>query len=133
MKDINTGTSLFIVFLLTTAVLAQSGDPYLLGRSTIDGGGGVSSGGPYVLSGTVGQPDAANSSGGNYEILGGFWPGGPLCFVDFEDYARFAQYWRDSGSEIPADLYDDGIVDWHDVAELGYWWLYECPYQWPLK
>jgi hypothetical protein len=99
----------------------------------MDGGGGVSSAGPYVMIGTIGQADTGNSSGGNYEVLGGFWPGGPLCFVDFEDYARFAQYWRDSGADLPGDLHSDGVVDWHDFAEFGYWWLYECPYQWPLR
>jgi hypothetical protein len=72
-------------------------------------------------------------AGGDYELLGGFLTGGPMCFVEFEDYARFAQYWRDSGSDIPADLYSDGVVDWHDVGEFVYWWLYDCPYDWPLK
>jgi hypothetical protein len=26
-------------------------------------------------------------TGGPYEVLGGFWPGGALCFVEFEDFA----------------------------------------------
>ena len=122
-----------IVLLLFSPALAQVGGTYQLSWSTIDGGGGVSSGGPYVLSGTIGQPDAGNLAGGQYEVLGGFWPGGPLCFVEFEDYARFAQYWRDSGGDIPADLYSDGVVDWRDVSEFAYWWMYDCPYDWPLR
>ena len=61
---------------------------YNLSWYTIDGGGG-----PFVLTGTTGQPDAAYSKGGNYELLDGFWPGGPLCFVDFKHFARFADNW----------------------------------------
>jgi hypothetical protein len=49
-------------------------------------------------------------AGGDYELLGGFWPGGPLCFVEFEDFAGFAMYWRDSGSDLPGDLYKDGAA-----------------------
>jgi predicted lipoprotein with Yx(FWY)xxD motif len=51
------------------------------------------------------------NEGGQYELLGGFWPGGPLCIVEFEDYAEFAQYWLQTGSGLPADLYEDDIVD----------------------
>ncbi|MHC4648463.1 MAG: hypothetical protein ACYTBJ_23640 [Planctomycetota bacterium] len=112
---------------------AQSGGPYVLEWSTIDGGGGQSSGGAYVLTGTIGQPDAAYSSEGNYEILGGFWPGGSLCFVEFDDFARFADYWLATGAGLPADLYEDGAIDWHDLREFAYEWLYECPHGWPLR
>jgi len=79
--------------LLLSSALAQSGGDYVLEWSTIDGGGGASSGGPYILTGTTGQPDAEYSRGGNYELLGGFWPGGLFCFVDFKDFARFADPW----------------------------------------
>ncbi len=123
--------SVVCLFVIGSAY-GQSGGPYVLEWSTIDGGGGQSSGGQYVLTGTIGQPDAGNLAGEQYEVLGGFLAGGPLCFVEFEDFARFAQYWRDSGVGIPADLYGDGVVDWHDVGEFGYWWLYECPYDWPF-
>jgi hypothetical protein len=107
----------------------------VLGLSTIDGGGGQSSGGPYVLTGTIGQPDAAYSDGGNYELLGGFWSGGPLCFVEFEDFARFAMYWRDTGSDLPGDLYKDAsdVVDELDLSVFVDSWLYYCPYGWPLR
>ena len=54
---------------------------------------GAASGGSYVLSGTIGQPDAAYSAGGQYEVLGGFWPGEPLCIVDFRLFAKFAEDW----------------------------------------
>jgi hypothetical protein len=69
---------------------AQSGGPYSLNWSTIDGGGGTSSGGPYSLSGTIGQPDAGGPmTAGPYSLIGGFWsvvstvqtPGAPLLTV----------------------------------------------------
>ena len=78
---------LLIWFLAALPSSAQSGADYDLSWSTIDGGGGTSTGGPYTLTGTIGQPDADWSEGGEYEVLGGFWPGGPLCFVEFDDFA----------------------------------------------
>jgi len=74
---------------------------YSIDWYTIDGGGGQSTGGPYILTGTIGQPDAAYSAGGQYELLGGFWPGGPLCFVDFYSFARFAEWWLETGTGQP--------------------------------
>jgi hypothetical protein len=108
---------------------------YTIDWYTIDGGGGQSSGGQYNLAGTIGQPDAAYSAGGQYELLGGFWPGGPLCFVDFEDFARFAQYWLETGTDLPADLYKDenDVVDYSDLGTFADTWLYHCPIGWPLK
>ncbi|HUS73244.1 MAG TPA: hypothetical protein VMY06_09285 [Sedimentisphaerales bacterium] len=122
-----------VCLLLLSPGLAQSGGPYVLDWSTIDGGGGRSSGGPYVLTGTIGQPDAAYSSGGKYELLGGFWPGGPLCIVSFDDYARFAQLWRNSGAGLPADLDGSGEVDFADLKDFANLWLACCPVGWPLK
>ena len=107
-------TVLTIMIILTVVCLPVFGE-YSISWYTTDGGGGKSSGGQYVLTGTIGQPDAAYSEGGDYEVLGGFWPGGPLCFVDFEDFARFAQYWLETGSNLPADLYEDNIVDYNDL------------------
>jgi hypothetical protein len=111
----------------------QTGGPYILTWSTIDGGGGRSSGGTYKLTGTIGQPDAAYSSGGNYELLGGFWPGGPLCIVNFYDFAAFALYWLETGSGLPADLDDSGKVDIYDLKLFVEHWLCPCPYNWPLR
>jgi len=116
---------------MQSPALAQS--QYELSWYTIDGGGGTSNGGPYVLTGTIGQPDAAYSSGSNYELLGGFWPGGPLCFVEFEDFARFALYWMQWGEGLPADLYPDNYINTSDLFEFVNWWLCYCPYNWPLK
>ena len=124
---------LVICGLVAIPASGQSGGDYELSWSTVDGGGGRSSGGPYVLTGTIGQPDAAYSAGGNYELLGGFWPGGPLCIVSFDDYARFAELWRMSGSGLPADLDGDTDVDWDDLSRFADWWLSCCPVGWPLK
>jgi len=121
------------VCAVASLAFAQSGGPYILNWSTIDGGGGMSSGGAYIISGTIGQPDAAYSAGGQYELLGGFWPGGPLCVVDFRHFARFAEYWLETGSDLPADLYEDDIVDWLDLDVFVDEWLDYCPYDWPLR
>jgi hypothetical protein len=106
---------------------------YELSWYTIDGGGGTSSGGPYVLTGTIGQPDAAYSAGGNYELLSGFWPGGPLCIVEFGDFAKFAEQWLETGPNLSADLHKDNIVDWKDLGLFIEDWLNYCPYKWPLR
>jgi len=86
-----------------------------------------------IVMGTIAQHDAAHSYGEQYELLGGFWPGEPSCFVDFEHFARFAQYWLDTGTGLPADLYKDGAIDYYDLTEFVNLWLCYCPYGWPLK
>ncbi len=106
---------------------------YDISWHTIDGGGGISTGGQYIVTGTTGQHDAAYSAGGDYELLGGFWPGEPLCIVDFKHFARFAQYWLEAGIGLPADLYEDDFVDLLDLELFVYEWLYYCPYDWPLR
>ncbi len=121
-----------IIFLLLILSLPAPAD-YEISWSTIDGGGGQSSGGPYVLTGTIGQPDAGYHGDGNYELLGGFWVGGPLCIVNFEDFANFAIYWLQSGTGLPADLYEDGTINCDDLLEFANLWLCICPYNWPLK
>jgi hypothetical protein len=65
-------TILFSILVMMSSAIAQSGGPYVLEWSTIDGGGGTSSGGSYTLSSTIGQPDAAYSAAGQYEVLSGF-------------------------------------------------------------
>jgi hypothetical protein len=134
MKSISPNTlvqnaaSAFVVFL---AIVPQALGDYQITSYTIDGGGGMSSGGQYVLTGTIGQPDAAYSSGGQYEMLGGFWPGGPLCFVEFDDFARFAEYWLESTEG--ADLNQDLALDFLDVQVLADYWLSYCPAGWLLR
>jgi hypothetical protein len=73
------GSLLFlaVVGVRYTIALAQTGGPYDLSWSTIDGGGhAFSTGGDYSLGGTIGQPDAGLLTGGDYTLGGGFWGGG---------------------------------------------------------
>ena len=119
------------VVLIILFASAQAGGDYEISWYTIDDGGGTSTGGQYSLTGTIGQPDAAYSSAGPYELLGGFWPGGPLCIVEFDDFAGFAEYWLDSSEG--ADLNKDQALDFLDVQMLSDYWLTYCPYDWMLK
>ena len=123
------------VILLFLLLVSIANADYSISWHTIDGGGGMSSGGTYQLVGTIGQPDAGYMIGGDHELLGGFWPGGPVCIVNFEDFARFAEYWLVTGDNLPADLYEDenDIVDLLDLKEFVDEWLRYCPYDWPLK
>ena len=123
---------MFGIVTITTFASAGFCD-YQIVRSTIDGGGGQSSGGPYKLTGTIGRPDAGSMSGGQYELLGGFMPGGPLCIVQFDDFARFAEQWLYSGTGLAGDIDKDGDVDLEDLRRLADYWLACCPYNWPLR
>ncbi len=131
-KHIPVIVTMLLIGFINSGVSA--GD-YVIDWSTIDGGGGRSTGGDFVLVGTIGQYDAAYSQGGDSEVLGGFWQGRPTCFVDFAHFARFAQYWLDTGTGLPADLYEDenNIVDLLDLKEFIEEWLCYCPDDWPLK
>ena len=130
-------------FLLfpTSLTLAISGGDYEISWSTIDGGGGRSTSGDFALVGTIGQPDAGQMSGADYKLAGGFWPRGPLvsCLVDFEHFAQFALYWLDESCDegndwcFGADLDWSTAVDLSDMRELAYWWLAECPLDWPWE
>jgi len=42
-------------------------------------------------------------------------------------------YWMQSGSDLPADLHEDGFVDYDDLLEFTNVWLCCCPSNWPLK
>ena len=114
------------------AATTTGASPYRVTWHTIEAGG-TCSGGEYVLTGTIGQPDADWSRADNYEVLGGFFPGGPLCFVGFDDFARFAQSWLSTGGGLAADLDNDNDVDFDDLQWLTAYWLFDCPYAWPLK
>ena len=119
-----------LVILMTVSVCSAD---YLIDWYTIDGGGGTSSGGQYSLTGTIGQADAGYMAGGDYELLGGFWVGGPMCIVDFEQFSLFAQYWLESGADLPADIDGSGTVDLADFEMFAYEWLFYCPIGWPLR
>jgi len=63
-----------VAWLRATDALAQTGGPYDLSWSSIDGGGQASAGGSYWVGGTTGQPDAgAVLTGDAFELTGGFW------------------------------------------------------------
>jgi len=116
---------------MITLAHAQSGGDYAIVWSTIDGGGGESSGGQYAVIGTIGQADSGWSKGDDYEVLGGFLPGGPLCIVGFDDFARFAEYWLIA--DAAGDLDNDRDVDFDDLSSLADYWLSYCPYPWPVR
>lgn len=64
-----------LLWLLPVLALAQSGGPYDLSWSTIDGGGHTfSAGGTFELGGAIGQADAGAMNGGSFALDGGFWP-----------------------------------------------------------
>jgi len=126
-----TTLSAVCLLILSMAALSQTGGQYDLTWSTIDGGGGTSRGGQYMLTGTIGQPDASYSGAGGYELLGGFWPGGPLCIVEFDDFARFADYWL--VGDLASDLDNDEDIDFADLQWLTDYWLSYCPYGWTLR
>jgi len=128
---LQTSVIALLVVLLLIAVPALGS--YDLSWHTIDGGGKTSSGGTYTVMGTIGQADAAWSAGEDYELLGGFWPGEPLCTVDFYHFARFANLWLETGPGLAADLYADNIIDSYDLKLFVDEWLYYCPLDWPLK
>ena len=123
-----------ILLLMLLAASTATGQ-YELTWYTIDGGGGQSSGGAYILTGTIGQPDAADSQGDIFIVLGGFLPGGPVCIVNLEHFATFAEYWLMTGTDLPADLYVDenNIVNLDDLNVFLDYWLWYCPPEWPLK
>jgi len=122
----------FVAVFIVAVSLPALAD-YELSWYTIDGGGGKSSAGQYTVMGTIAQHDVAYSAGGDYELLGGFWPGEPLCTVDFYHFAGFADYWLKTGTGLPADLYEDNIIDWFDVEVFVDYWLCYCPFDWPLR
>jgi hypothetical protein len=66
-------------------------------------------------------------------MLGGFWPGGPFCIVEFDDFARFADVWLQSGTGLAGDLDGDNDVDLEDLKRFADYWLACCPYNWPLR
>jgi hypothetical protein len=122
-------TKILLFLLLASTAIAG----YDIKKYTIDSGGGKSAGGQYIVTGTIGQPDAAYSASGQYELFGGFWPAEPSCFVDFENFAKFAEYWMQTGTGLPADLFRDNVVDYIDLGKFVEEWLCYCPYGWSLR
>jgi hypothetical protein len=69
----------------------------------------------------------------NGSLSGSAYVYGPPCIVDFHHFARFAQYWLETGTGLPADLYEDSFVDLLDLELFVDEWLDYCPADWPLK
>ena len=130
MKQIIENKSIVLATICVLMINTTFGQ-YEISWYTIDGGGGRSSGGSYALTGTIGQADADWSRAGDYELLGGFWPGGPLCIVNFGDFAVFAQLWLKR--DPVADLNDDDELNFNDLSWLTAYWLSSCPSDWPLR
>ena len=124
-----------IVTVLIASVLlgATTRGAYEIDWYTIDGGGGESAGGTYSLTGTAGQSDPGVMSGGDYVLSGGFWPGTYGCIVGFTDLANFCAEWLMTDAGLDADLGGTQGVDFVDFSIFAYYWLYECPPDWPLK
>jgi hypothetical protein len=78
MNRSRTFLALTLVSIAAPSSLAQSqGGQFAITKSTLDGGGGVSSQGSFEVRGTIGQPDASLQSavGGIFTVTGGFWAG----------------------------------------------------------
>lgn len=75
------------------------------------------------------------------KAIDGFWVGGPLCIVNFEQFATFASYsYRlevtcDADNDYCASADIDGLngVNIDDLRLLAAEWLNVCPANWPLE
>ena len=116
--------------LISLVGLAEA-DDFQISRSTIDGGGAMSSaGGDFELSGTIGQPDAGVMEGDGFTLAGGFWFEEPPddCnsdgWVNLVDYKDFEECLSGPNAELPLpecncfDRDGDNDVDLSDVASL---------------
>jgi hypothetical protein len=110
-----------IAIATTLLCVNASAQPFEIVKSTIDGGGGISSGGTFTLSGTIGQHDAGGTmTGGGYVLTGGFWAGSStstprLCADQNEDGAvtptDFTAWISNFNANEPrADVNQDGAV-----------------------
>lgn len=50
-------------------------------------------------------------------------------FVNFADFAVFAQNWQKSGSKLAGDFDNSGVVNIDDLAYFTYYWLQEIHFQ----
>ena len=121
-----------LILQMAVGAPPQSGNGYALFWTTSDAGGGVSAGQRYTVAGTVGQWAVGSASDGSrYALAGGFWAGEPFCKVEFEDFARFAEYWLDES--LPGDAQADNVIGFGKLQELANLWLDWCPTNWPFK
>jgi hypothetical protein len=129
------------VALIGLPTLEAKAQPYEIGWSTIDGGGGIIQGSSYTLSGSVGQPDASRPlTGPTYTLTGGFWPGidaeaigcnaadiaEPLNLLDLADVVAFVQGFQ--AQDPIADLVAPfGLFDLADLSAFVTAFLTGCP------
>ncbi|MBL8764809.1 MAG: hypothetical protein JNM07_11120 [Phycisphaerae bacterium] len=115
------------LLIVPSLASAQTGGPYDLTWSTIDGGGETfSTGGPISIGGTFGQADASDAlamTGGSYAIRGGFWPVA-FCRADYngdgslDDFDYF-DFLNDFFANSPAADYNlDGSTDDFDFFDF---------------
>ena len=127
---------LVILALCPVVALAQTGGPYTLTWSTIDGGGATqpSTGGPYTVAGTIGQPDAGPPViGGVYGCVDGFWNTSiGACPADFngsgtvtvQDIFDFLAAWF--ASTPSADFNHSGTISVQDIFDFLAAWFAGC-------
>ena len=114
----------FVVFSAATAA-AQSGGPWVIKSSSLDGGGAVSIGGQWKVTGTIGQLDAAaaGSAGGAWVVQGGFWPGsvvepgGPLLTMAPLGVTSVSVGWTAAATGYKLQ-YSQNLASWTDYPGL---------------
>ena len=121
-----------LVFLLPG--LSRSEGEYELIWGEV-GVSGESSGGGYTQEGSVLVTDGNDMSSKGYTMVEESVVVSDDCIVNFSDFARFANYWLETGTDLPADLYKDeyDIVDYADLEVFVGEWLHFCPDDWQLK
>ena len=79
--------STLTILIAAIAFAQSSGGDFEITKSTINGGGGISSGGNFSLIGTIGQHDANPqiSTGGEFAHAGGFWANVTVIDMIFKD------------------------------------------------
>ena len=114
-----------IAACLAVPAPAQSGGPWTIVSSTVDGGGGSSSGGTWNLTGTIGQPDATTqkATSGPWGVEGGFWPGlvavpgGPVLTLVRSDALNATIAWTADAVGYKLQHSTD-LVTWTDYPGL---------------
>ncbi len=123
---------LICVLSFVLAEQVQSGGGYKLISGEV-GISGESSGGGYSQVGSVLVTDGNEMSGGGFTMTEVPTVMSDDCIIGFEDFARLADYWMQSGTGLPADLYEDGFINSDDLIEIVNLWLCYCPFGWPLR
>ena len=116
-------TVILLPLLLASSgrALGQSGGPWSIKSSTMDGGGARSAGGAWTLTGTIGQPDATavKSTGGTFAVQGGFWPGqvalpdGPVLSFTQMTATQVTVSWTAAAAGQKVQ-YSTNLVNWTD-------------------